>query len=145
MLHIFWQHSLNIFWIPRERMHCLSKTVQKLKQKLISTHWLEGLFNLGTRGVVGWRHAPTALPPRMTSTHCVGGWVGPGTGLHGSGKSRPTWIRSRIFEPVASRYTDYASPAHLYSQSQLVFRVVFSILNWNALRKLSSTHRPYHS
>jgi hypothetical protein len=33
------------------------------------------------------------LPPENTGTHCTGGWVGPGAGLAGCRKSRPTGIK----------------------------------------------------
>ena len=36
-------------------------------------------------GVGGQRHAPAALSPG--NAHCIGGWVGPRTGLDGCGKS----------------------------------------------------------
>ena len=40
-------------------------------------------------------------------THCIGGWVGPKTGLHRSGKSRyPLGFDPRTVQLVASRYTD---------------------------------------
>ena len=35
-------------------------------------------------GVGGQRHAPAALPREMPGTHCIGGWVGPRTGLDGA-------------------------------------------------------------
>jgi hypothetical protein len=38
---------------------------------------------------------PGRLYPReRPSTHCTGGWVGPGVGLDRCGKSRPTGLRS---------------------------------------------------
>jgi len=38
------------------------------------------------------RHAPAPLPPeRRPGTFCVGGWLGPGTGLDWCEKSRPNW------------------------------------------------------
>ena len=41
-------------------------------------------------GVGGQRHAPATLPQgKRTDTHCIGGCVGPRTGLDGCGKSRP--------------------------------------------------------
>ena len=40
-------------------------------------------------GVGGQRHAPAALPPGKTGTHCIGGWVGPRAGLDGCGKPCP--------------------------------------------------------
>jgi len=33
-------------------------------------------------------NAPAALPLERPGTHCTGGWVGPGAGLDGCGKSR---------------------------------------------------------
>jgi hypothetical protein len=39
--------------------------------------------------VGGQRHAPAALPPGKTGTHCIVGWVGPKAVLDGRGKSRP--------------------------------------------------------
>jgi hypothetical protein len=34
-------------------------------------------------GVGCQRHAPAALPPDETRTHCIGGWLGPKDGLDG--------------------------------------------------------------
>ena len=60
--------------------------------------------------VDGQRHAPAAFPP---STHWVGGWVGPRAGLDRRGKSRlPPGFDPRTAQAVASRYTDWAVPAH---------------------------------
>jgi len=42
-------------------------------------------------------------------THYIGGWVDPRVGLDGCGKS------PRTIQPVASRYTDYAMPAHNFN------------------------------
>ena len=40
-------------------------------------------------------------------------WVGPRSGLDGRGNSRPLpGFDPRTFQPVASRYTDWAIPAH---------------------------------
>jgi hypothetical protein len=40
--------------------------------------------------VGGQLHAPAALPPgNRPGTHCIGGWLGPRTGLDGCGKCRP--------------------------------------------------------
>jgi hypothetical protein len=41
------------------------------------------------RGVFGQRHAPTAIPPGRSGTHCTGGWVGTRAGLDVCEKSRP--------------------------------------------------------
>jgi hypothetical protein len=64
-------------------------------------------------GVGGQCHAPAALIPRKRSgTHCIGGWVGPRAGLHGSGKSLSLLgFDPRIIQPVASRCSNYAFPA----------------------------------
>ena len=45
---------------------------------------------------MGWvvNATPWPLYPlERPGTHCVGGWVGPSSGLDGRGKSRPTGIR----------------------------------------------------
>lgn len=44
----------------------------------------------------GWRHAPTILPSekKTPETHCTRGCVGPEARLDGSGKSRPTGVRT---------------------------------------------------
>ena len=59
-------------------------------------------------GVGGQRDAPAALPPgNRPDTHCIGGWVGPGTVLNGCGKTRPPpGFDPRTVQSVASRYTD---------------------------------------
>jgi len=45
--------------------------------------------------VGGQRHAPAAVPQERPGTHRIGGWVGPGAGPDGCGKSRSlTGIRS---------------------------------------------------
>jgi len=45
-------------------------------------------------------------------THFTGGWVGPRAGLDGCGKSRPLrGLNPWTVQPVASRYTDRATPA----------------------------------
>jgi hypothetical protein len=65
--------------------------------------------------VGGQLHAPAALPPgKRPGTHCLGGWVGPRTGLDGCEKSRPPpGFGPRTVQPIASRYTDCAIPAHI--------------------------------
>jgi len=57
-------------------------------------------------GVRGQRHAPAAPYPReRPGTHCTGDRVGPRCG-----KSRPPpRFDPRTVQPVASRYTDYAT------------------------------------
>jgi hypothetical protein len=49
-------------------------------------------------------------------THCAGGWMSPRAGLDGCVKSRlPPEFDPRTVQPVASRYTDWAIPAHKYA------------------------------
>ena len=60
-------------------------------------------------GVGGQLHAPGKRP----GTHCIGGWVGPRAGLDGCEKSRPHQDSIPIVQPIASRCTDYAIPAHV--------------------------------
>ena len=56
----------------------------------------------------GQRHAPAALYPRERPG--TGGWVSPRAGLDRCGKSRPQpGFNPRTVQPVASRYTDYAT------------------------------------
>ena len=59
----------------------------------------------------GQRHAPAALFPReRPGTHCTGGWVVPRAGLDRCRKSRPPpGFDPWTVQPVASRYTDYAT------------------------------------
>jgi hypothetical protein len=62
-------------------------------------------------GLRGQRHAPAAVYFReRPGTHCTGGCVGPRAGLERCGKSRPqSGFDLRTVQPVASRYTDYAT------------------------------------
>ena len=65
---------------------------------------------------MGWVVNVTPRPPyprERPGTHCTGGWVGPRAGLEGCGKSRPPpGFDPRTVHDVASRYTDWAIPAH---------------------------------
>jgi len=59
---------------------------QTIKAQRGSTLLLHSFFNLGTRYVVS--AMPQLLYPwERSSTHCIGGWVGPRAGLFGCGKS----------------------------------------------------------
>jgi hypothetical protein len=52
-------------------------------------------LNFGTRRGLWSASRPGRLYPReRPGTHCTGGWVGPGAGLDGCEKSRPTGFRS---------------------------------------------------
>jgi hypothetical protein len=65
-------------------------------------------------GCVGNATSRPLYPQERSGTHCVGGWVGPRTGLDGCGKSRPPppGFDPRTVQPVASPYTDWAIPGH---------------------------------
>ena len=59
----------------------------------------------------GQRHAPAAFYPwERLGTHCTGGWLGPRVCLDKCGKSRsPPGFDLRTVQPLASRFTDYAT------------------------------------
>jgi hypothetical protein len=59
----------------------------------------------------GQRHASAAFyPQERPGTHCTGGWVDPRAGLDRCRKSRPPpGFDPRTVQPVASRYTDWAT------------------------------------
>ena len=60
------------------------------------------------------RHGPAALPPgKRLGIHLLeDGWA-PGPENLGRNISSPSAFDPRIAHPVASRYIDYAVPAHL--------------------------------
>ena len=61
---------------------------------------------------------PPLYPREKPGIHCTEGWVGPRAILDGCGKSRPYRDSiPRAVQPVASRYTDCAIPAHPHSLS----------------------------
>jgi hypothetical protein len=65
--------------------------------------------------VSGQLHAPAALPPEKTPrTHWIGGWMDPRSSLDDLEKRKfltPLGLNSdpSVVQPVASRYTDYAT------------------------------------
>jgi hypothetical protein len=69
---------------------------------------------------MGWVVNATPWLPYLRErpgTHFMGCWVGPRAGLDKCGKSRPLpppGFDPRTVQPVASRYTDCAIPAHRY-------------------------------
>ena len=85
-------------------------------------------LTLALDGMGGQRHAPAALPPgKRPDIHFVGSWVGSSSGLDGCGKSRPPpGFDPRTIQPVASRYPDWAIPAHRH--------VLYSVVWWVAGR-----------
>ena len=81
-------------------------------------------------GVGGHLHAPAALPPgKRPGAHCIGGWVGP---QGRSGRvlkiSPPPGFDPRTVQPVASRYTDYAIPAHSLQPDLMLFSLLLLFL-----------------
>jgi hypothetical protein len=58
---------------------------------------------------------PTTLPlGKKPSTHCIGRWVGPRTGLDRCGKlASPPGFDPQTVQPTASCYTDCAILAYL--------------------------------
>jgi hypothetical protein len=62
-------------------------------------------------GVGGQRHAPAALPPGKDSTVQKARWA-PEPVWTGAETSPPPGFDLRTVQPVASRYTDWAIPAH---------------------------------
>jgi hypothetical protein len=88
-------------------------------------------------GVGGQRHAPAALPPgNRPGTLRIGGSVGPRAGLGGCGKSRPPpGFDHRTVQPVGSRYTNYAIPAH-----KNIFVNVFSLKH---KKRYAKTHAAF--
>ena len=78
------------------------------------------------------RHAPAALPRgNRLDTLCIEGSVGPRAGQDRCRKSRPPpGFDPRTFQPVASRYTDYAIPVP-------ISEVLFLKISWIILCNLS--------
>jgi hypothetical protein len=61
----------------------------------------------------GQRHDPAALSLGKKNRYYTGGWMGLSSGLDVYGKSRPPLgFDPRNVQPVASRLTDCAIPAH---------------------------------
>ena len=63
-------------------------------------------------GVGVQRHASSVSPPRKRyGTHCTGGWVGPSVIFWTAAENVTlTGFDPRTVQPVASRYTDWATP-----------------------------------
>jgi len=88
----------------------------------------------GTRRWWGQRHAPAAIyPQERPGTRCTGGWVDPRAVLDRCGKSNPPLgFDPRTIQPVASRYTNWATPVHLLSKkgskNPLILEVKYSCI-----------------
>ena len=58
---------------------------------------------------------------KRAGTHCIGGWVGPRALLDEREKNwLPTGFDPRIFQPVASRHTDWAIPAQYFLVTKVI-------------------------
>jgi hypothetical protein len=72
---------------------------------------------------MGWviNATPRQLYPwERSGTHCMGDCTGPRADLDGCGNSRhPLGFDPRTVQPVTSRYTDYAVPAHACSYDEI--------------------------
>ena len=51
-------------------------------------------------------------PGERPGTYCIGGWVGSRDGLDGAENLAPPGFDPRTVQPVISRYSDCAIPAH---------------------------------
>ena len=106
---------------------------------------------------MGWvvNATPRPLYPReRPATHCTGGWVGPRAVLDGWGKSRPPpGFDPRTVQPVASRYTDWATRPTIYSifrtliicmecikDQKMNFEFIGVFLLYYGQRHVSATH-----
>ena len=65
--------------------------------------------------VGGQQHDPAALYPGKKP----GGWVGPGPFWTGGEISLPPEFDPRNVQPVVSRYSDWAIPAHIVPWSEI--------------------------
>ena len=98
-------------------------------------------------GVSGQQHAPAALYRReRPGAHCTAGWVGPRAGLDAENLV-PTGIRSRTVQPVVSRYTDWATPAHKVGGAQDDYTYLNSVVSTKdmVINKYLQDHECAHS
>ena len=91
--------------------------------------YLYSFLTTTLEGVRDQRHAPTALYPRERhGTHCTGGWVGPRAGMDKCGKFHPPpGFEPWTAQPVESRYTDWAIPAHILTYALLKYQRNFRL------------------
>jgi hypothetical protein len=80
-------------------------------------------------GVGSQRHAPTALPRDKPGTHCLGGLVGPRTGLDGCEKSLP------------HRNTIPDRPP----RSKSLYRLIYSALTYITIKYIIHKIKPKHT
>jgi hypothetical protein len=79
--------------------------------------YTEGIYsfsNLAARW--GWLLNATLRPLYLRTipdSHCIGGWMGPRAVLDDAKNLiPPAGVQIRTFQSIASRYTEYAVPAH---------------------------------
>ena len=81
------------------------------------------------RWVVNATPPPLYPPGKVPGTHCIGGCVDPRVYLEGWEKSRPQPVFDpRTVQPVASRYTDWATPTHVTNRTELKCRYSLQLL-----------------
>jgi len=73
-------------------------------------------------GVGGQRHAPAAFTPGKDPVPILqeAGWA-PGPVWIGAENLAPPWFDPRTFQPVASRYTDWAIAAHFNWKPKYIY------------------------
>jgi len=64
-------------------------------------------------GACGQYHTPADLPPHKNQYPCILRWLGPRVDWTGAENLALTGVGSSDVQPVASRYTDWATPAHI--------------------------------
>ena len=115
-----------------------------LRPKGVVEVQLYSFSNLGARWCgVGQHYAPAVLPSwERPCTHCTGGWVGP-RGRYGRVRKispTPPGFDPRTVQPVASRYTDWAIPAHFPLYGTPSFITLFTIAHHLSLSWARSIH-----
>ena len=84
-----------------------------------------------------------SLPREIPGTPCTGCWVGPRAGLDRCRKSRPhQGFDSRTVQPIASRYTDYATRrarahARTHAHSTHIDMYIIGQVNFSSVYNLS--------
>jgi hypothetical protein len=110
-----WQENIsNLKWVELDFEIChmyrvteteLAVLNSKGKGHLLYRHCTGRTAHRGSRGIVLLFH-----PWERLGTHCTGGWVGPRASLDRCEKSRsPPGCDPRTFQPIATRYTDWAT------------------------------------
>jgi hypothetical protein len=61
----------------------------------------------------------TIYAPKRPDAHCIGGWVGLGSGLNGMENLNPLEFDPRNVQSVTTRYTHYIPAANIYTEHWL--------------------------